>query len=223
MRILIVEDEREIRDLLQRSFVEERYAVDVARDGEEGVRLARNNSYDVIVLDNLLPKKNGIDVCRELRKAGLHIPILILSVQSETTTKIDLLNAGADDYLAKPFSFQELAARVRALMRRPAVVTGDELEIGALILNVQKHTVHAGSKELSLTRKEFMLLEYLMRNVGNPLSRMMIMEHVWDVTSDPFSNTIETHVTTLRRKLEKAGLRNLIQTIPGVGYRIVNP
>ena len=220
MRILIIEDDADIRSFLESSFHAEAYAVDTAVDGEEGVRMARASAYDVIVLDNLLPKMTGIEVCRTLRTDGISTPIVVVSVRSEIVTKIDLLDAGADDYLAKPFSFDELAARVRVLLRRPSATVGSVLRVDDLYLDIAKHRVWRGDKDIQLTRKEFMLLEYLMRNAGTALSRMMLMEHVWDLHADPFSNTIETHITTLRRKIESPEKPRLIRTIVGVGYII---
>lgn len=220
MRILVVEDSKEISDLLKTALKSEGFAVDVAEDGERGSFLARTNEYDVIVLDNVLPKKNGIEVCKEIREKGKTTPIIVLSIRSETTTKVDLLNAGADDYLIKPFSFEELFARIRALLRRPKRIEGEILKIGGLSLDTKRHVVRRNRKELYLTRKEFMLLEYLMKNRGIVLSRGMIMEHVWDMSADPFSNTIEAHILSLRRKVDADGKRKLIHTVPGRGYKI---
>ena len=220
MRTLIIEDDRQIRESLVKAFREECFATDSANDGEKGLYLARTNQYDVIVLDNVLPKMRGIEVCRQLRGSGIKTPILILSVRAETISKIDLLNAGADDYLVKPFSFEELFARIRALLRRPLTLQGDVLKHGDLVVNVAKHTVSRGKKPVTLTRKEFALLEYFLRNRGTVLTRAMIMEHVWDSTSDPFSNTIESHITSLRKKIEDPRGLRLITTVSGRGYKI---
>ncbi len=220
MRLLIVEDEKKISDFLRVGLEAESFAVDVADDGERGSYLARVNDYDAIILDNILPKKTGMEVCEEIRKNGFSTPILILSVKSETATKVDLLNAGADDYLIKPFSLQELLARLRALMRRPRQIKGDVLTIGDLILDTKKQSVGRAKREIYLTRKEFSLLEYLMRNPGTVLSRGMMMEHVWDMSADPFSNTIESHILSLRKKINGKGEKKLITTVPGRGYKI---
>ena len=220
MRVLVVEDEIDIRNSLKNSLQEVCFAVDTAEDGEAGSFLARTNEYDIIILDNILPKKTGYEVCKELRKEGITTPIIILSVRSETLTKVDLLNAGADDYLTKPYSFQELIARMHALLRRPKQFTGDVLALGDLTLDINKQLVERAGKEIRLTRKEFTLLAYLMRNCGNVLSRSMIMEHVWDMNSDPFSNTIETHILSLRRKIGCTKKHRIITTIPGRGYRV---
>lgn len=219
MRILIVEDEKKVRDVLKKGLEAECFSVDEATDGEKGLSLARINDYDLLILDNMLPKKTGMEICQELRASGKSLPILILSVKSETTTKVELLNAGADDYLIKPFSFAELLARVHALLRRPKQMAQEILVSLDLKLDSKQHIVTLGGEDVYLTRKEFMLLEYLMRNPGVVLSRAMLMEHVWDMNTDPFSNTIESHVLSLRRKIEQDGQPKFIQTIPGRGYR----
>lgn len=220
MRILVVEDEKKISDFLKTALEAEVFVVDVVDDGKKGSFLARTNDYDLIVLDNILPSQSGIEVCREIRASGKTMPILMLSVKSDTTTKIDLLNAGADDYLTKPFSFEELLARIRALLRRPKTIEGEVLKIDDLALDTKKHLVQRGGKEIYLTRKEFMLLEYLLKNQGIVLSRGMIMEHVWDMDTDPFSNTIESHILSLRKKINYKGKKKFIQTVPGRGYKI---
>ena len=220
MRLLIVEDNKEISDFLKRSLENECFAVDVASDGEKGYFLALTNDYDLIILDYILPKKDGRQVCEEIRKAGKTIPILVLSVRSEIPTKVDILNIGADDYLTKPYSFEELLARIKALLRRPRQIEREVLEIDDLILDTKRHLVKRCKKEIYLSRKQFMLLEYLMKNQGMVLSRGMIMEHVWDMEGDLFSNTIETHISTLRRKIESPRKRKLIYTVPGRGYKI---
>lgn len=218
MKILIIEDDKKIIDFLKASLEAEYFAVDVAHDGEKGLYLARTNEYDLIILDNNLPKKKGNEVCEMLRQEGKTTPILVLSVKTETHDKVELLNLGADDYLSKPFSFQELLARIRALLRRPQQIEGDVLSISDVTMDTKRLKVLHQDKEVLLTRKEFMLLELLMRNRGTVLSRSMILEHVWDINADPFSNTIESHIMSLRQKLDPQ--KKLIQTIPGRGYRI---
>lgn len=220
MRLLVIEDEKAISDFLKISLENEGFIVDFAEDGEKGSAMARGNDYDLIVLDNILPKKFGIQVCEEIRAAGQNVPILILSVKSATDTKVRLLNAGADDYLTKPFSLEELIARVRALLRRPTQTIGGLLKAGDLIMETNARRVFRGKNEIYLTKKEFALLEYLLRNLGTALSRGMIMEHVWDMEADPFSNTIESHIMSLRRKIDIKGKKSLVQTIPGIGYKI---
>lgn len=220
MRVLVVEDEKDIGHFLKVGLEAELFTVDIAEDGDRGLYLARTNDYDVLILDNILPKKMGIEICRELRILGKNMPIIVLSVKSDTTTKVELLNAGADDYLIKPFSFEELLARVRALMRRPQQLEDEVYEIDDLKLDTKRHTIKRGGKEVYLTRKEFMLLEYLLRNKGIVLSRGMILEHVWDMDTDPFSNTIESHILSLRKKIDSSGKRKLIHTVPGRGYKL---
>lgn len=220
MRILIVEDEKKIANILKKGLESECFIVDTAEDGEKGSFFARTNDYDLIILDNILPKKEGREVCQEIREAGKTTPIIMLSVKSETLTKVDLLNAGADDYLTKPFSLEELLARIRALLRRPKAIEDEVLQIDDLTLDTKRHLVKRGKKETYLTRKEFILLEYLMKNQGIVLSRGMIMEHVWDMNADPFSNTIESHILSLRRKVDFKGKKKLIQTVPSRGYKI---
>jgi len=219
MRILVVEDDPKINDFLKISLESEYFAVDTATNGQKGAFLGLRNDYDVIILDFMLPYRTGLEICTELRTQGVKTPIIGLSVKSETVNKVAFLNAGADDYLTKPFSFEELLARIRALLRRPKEIKSDIVEIGNLQLDSKRHTVKKDGKEVYLTKKEFLLLEYLMKNSGTVLSRGMILEHVWDMNADPFSNTIETHIMTLRRKLDSERDTRLIQTVPGIGYR----
>lgn len=216
----MIEDEEKISHFLRDSFEAEYFAVDIAEDGERGSFFARTNDYDIVVLDNMLPKKDGLQVCQEIRTAGKTMPILVVSVKTDAMDKVDLLNAGADDYLAKPFVLEELLARVRALMRRPSSIESDILSVEDVELDTKNGTVTRNGKEVNLTRKEFMLLQYLMRNEGIVLSRGMILEHVWDMSVDIFSNTIESHILSLRKKLEDMGKDRLIQTVSGRGYRI---
>lgn len=220
MRILIVEDEQEIRDFIKKRLKEECYAVDTAADGEEGLMMAQTNDYALIILDNVMPKMIGQEVCVQLRAAGKSMPILILSVKTETTTKINLLNAGADDYLTKPFSPDELLARVKALLRRPLPIKQEIIAIDDLEVDTNRHVVKRGNQEIYLTRKEYTLLVYMLHNQENLLSRSMLMEHVWDTNIDPFSNTIESHILSLRKKIDIEGKNKLIHTIPGRGYKM---
>lgn len=220
MRVLLIEDEQEIVDFLKPGLERAGFSVDAAADGERGSFLARTSSYDLLVIDLMLPKKSGDEVCRELRAQGLTAPILVLSAIADTRNKAELLNAGADDYLTKPFSFEELLARLRALLRRPRHLQGERLRAGDLTLDVAKHTVKRGGKAIHLTPKEFALLEYLMRSQGAVVSRNMILEHVWDMNADPFSNTIEAHILSLRKKIGDDQPSKIIQTVHGIGYRI---
>lgn len=220
MRILIIEDEPGITNFLKKSLETECFAVDTTNDGTAGLYSAKTNSYDLIILDYMLPEKNGAEVCFSIRQSGRTTPIIILSAQSNTDTKIELLNLGADDYLIKPFSFEELLARIHALLRRPNNVKEENIQVKDLKLDCRNHIAIRENKQIYLSRKEYMLLEYLMKNSGNVLSRGMIMEHVWDMTADPFSNTIESHILSLRKKVDIRGLPKLIKTVPGRGYKI---
>jgi DNA-binding response OmpR family regulator len=220
MRVLVIEDEKKIGAFLKAGLSEKCYSVDLAADGERGSFLARTTEYDLIILDNILPKKTGLEVCKDLRERGRTVPILMLSVKSDTATKVELLNAGADDYLIKPFSLDELLARANALLRRPAAMESDVMQIDDLKMDAVSFAVLRGGKRVYLTRKEFMLLAYLLRHRGTVVSRGMILEHVWDMDGDPFSNTIESHISSLRRKIDLPGRRKLIHTVPGRGYKV---
>ncbi len=221
MRILLIEDAPDIARLIVTCLEAECFVIDVATDGEKGSFLARTNYYDLVILDNMLPQKNGRQVCDEIRMAGKTMPILMLSVIAETKKKVEMLNAGADDYLTKPFSVQELVARVKALLRRPREARKEQYALGDIVLDGARHVVVKAGKEVYLTRKEFSLLEYLLQNVDIALSRSMIMEHVWDINADPFSNTIESHIMSVRKKIDPDG--RYIMTVPGIGYKIVSP
>ncbi|MDD5084063.1 MAG: response regulator transcription factor [Candidatus Moranbacteria bacterium] len=218
MRILVIEDDESIARFLTLSLEAECFVVDTTTDGEDGSYLARTNEYDVIILDNVLPKKSGREVCAEIRRQGITVPILMLSAVMESNAKVELLDTGADDYLTKPFSLDELLARVRALLRRPKHLLEDILRIDNLSMDVKRHIVTRNDAEIRLTRKEFILLEYLLRNQGVVLSRSSIMDHVWDMHADPFSNTIESHILSVRKKIDSAAEKKLIHTVSGRGY-----
>lgn len=218
MRILIIEDDDDISRLLVLSLEAEYFIVDTAFDGESGSFLGRTNEYDLVLLDNLLPKKNGLAVCQELRKQGKSMPILILSGVTDTSAKIDFLDAGADDYVTKPFVTRELIARIRALLRRPCSVLHTVLQVDNLTLDVDRHSVQRAGIEIQCTRKEFILLEYFMRNKGVVVSRAAIMNHVWDMYADPFSNTVEAHILSIRKKICLLCEKKLIHTVSGCGY-----
>lgn len=220
MRILLVEDEPTIAGFLKKRLEEKSFVVDHAEDGAAGSFLGRTNEYDLVLLDNMLPKKHGIDVLKDLRTRGRSMPVLMISVLGEVGMKVDLLNAGADDYLPKPFSFEELLARIGALLRRPVHVTKPVLEVADLTLNEATHEVKRAGQEIYLTRKEFALLRYLMRNATTVLSRGLLLEHVWNMDMDPFSNTVEAHIASLRRKVDAPFEPKLIKTVLGRGYRI---
>lgn len=220
MNILIVEDDKEALDFLKDSFRAEGFVVDTADDGEDGSYKARVNTYDIVILDIGLPRKDGRQIASELREGGKTMPILILSTSGEIEDKAELLNIGADDYMTKPFSFIELLARVRALLRRPEKIEGEVLHCDDVILDVRKHTVTRENKQIHLTPKEFLLLEYLLRNESRVLSRAEILEHVWDVNADLFTNTVETHIMNLRNKLRQKNKREIIHTVLGSGYKL---
>jgi DNA-binding response OmpR family regulator len=220
MKILIIDDDKNILNSLKRSLKSENFSVDTADNGEKGIYLANINNYDLIILDNNLPKGDGRFVCEQIRSSGKALPILVLSVKAEVESKVDLLNAGADDYMTKPFSFEELRTRIKTLLRRPKNLIDNVLKINDLILDTSNYSVLKNKKEIYLTRKEFALLKYLMQNKGKVLSKISIMEHIWDMNADSFSNTIETHILKIRRKIDKGKKNSIIKTIPGRGYRI---
>ena len=216
MRILVVEDEHKIANSIKRGFEQETWATDVAYDGEKGYDLASTEDYDVIVLDLMLPKMDGMEICRKLRGGEIHTPILMLTARGELGDKVEGLNSGADDYLVKPFAFEELLARVKALSRRPKETKNEILKTKDLTLNTNTFDVKRAGKIIELSRKEFALLEYLMRNAGKVVSKDNIIAHVWDYESDILPNTVEVFVGYLREKLGK----NVIKTIRGFGYKI---
>ncbi|HQQ07002.1 MAG TPA: response regulator transcription factor [Candidatus Omnitrophota bacterium] len=220
MRILLVEDEEKIASFVARGLKEARYVVDVAADGEKGLYMAEVNEYDLLILDIMLPGKDGISVCRELRSKKIDIPILMLSARDTTDDKVRGLNFGADDYLAKPFAFKELLARVQALLRRSAPVKGGILKIGDLELDQLTHKVSRGGKEIDLTSKEYALLEYMMLNAGKVITRTSISEHVWHENFDSFTNVIDVYMNYLRNKIDKGFKKPLIRTVRGSGYII---
>lgn len=218
MRILVVEDEHKIANSIKRGFEQEAWATDVAYDGEEGYDMASSEDYDVVVLDLMLPKMDGMEICRKLRAQGKHTPILMLTARGETNDKVEGLNSGADDYLVKPFAFEELLARVRALARRPLEVKSQRLKVKSLELDVNTFEVKKSGRVIELSRKEFALLEYLMRNVGKIVSKENIIAHVWDYESDILPNTVEVFVGYLRDKIGK----DMIKTVRGFGYKVEN-
>jgi len=218
MRILVVEDQKETAAALKQKLEAECYAVDVEHDGERGFYKARTNDYDLILLDKGLPGKSGGEICSDLREYNISTPILILSAAAEIDDKVGLFDCGADDYLTKPYVFRELAAHVKALLRRPAQTEGKELSVSGLSLDRATYSFTFRSKTKYLTPKEFMLLEYLMKNAGRVVSRGMMLEHVWDDSADQFSKSIEMHIMNLRKKIDPQNKDALIHTIPGRGY-----
>ncbi len=226
MKILVVEDEVKLNNGLKTALERKGYAVDSAFDGEEGERLAKWNEYDLIILDIMMPKRDGIEVCKNLREAGKKMPILMLTAKDTTEDKVTGLEIGADDYLGKPFSFDELVARVRSLLRRPPLTASDIYEWQDITLDTrsQKVIIKSGSagieKEIALTLREYSLLEYLLRNRGKVLTRDDLLEHVWDRNHDTLSNVVDVHMKNLRKKLPKK-YAELIETIRGKGFRII--
>ncbi|HCR35846.1 DNA-binding response regulator [Candidatus Woesebacteria bacterium GWC2_33_12] len=220
MRVLIIEDEERLNNILKKGFVEDGFAVDQAFDGEEGQFLAENEDYDLIVLDLMLPKIDGIEVCKNLRAKNIRTPILMLTARSTVEDKIKGLDSGADDYITKPFSFMEFRSRVHALIRRSHKNTSPILEIDNLKLNPLSHKVTRDGKIINLTPKEFAILELLMRNSGEVVTRTKIIEHVWDYNFEGMSNIVDVLVVTLRKKIDKEYKKKLIKTIHGVGYTI---
>jgi len=220
VKILVVEDEERVALFIQKGLREEGHAVDTASDGEDGGFLAEVNDYDLIVLDIMLPKKNGISVCRELRDRGVNTPVLMLTARDSVEDRVRGLDAGADDYLVKPFAFEELLARVRALLRRQSDSKTPILVIGDLELNPISRSVTRNGKGVRLTTKEYALLEYMLRNPNKVLSRTLIGEHVWDMNFDPESNVIDVYVSHLRAKVDKGHETSLIHTMRGQGYMI---
>ena len=220
MRILIIEDEHRLSNVVKKGLVEEGFAVDQAFDGEEGLYLAESESYDLIILDLMLPKIDGIEVCRQLRKKKIRTPILMLTAKTTTEDKVVGLDSGADDYLTKPFAFTELKARIQALLRRSHNQVDPVCKIADLEVDPIKHTVKRAGKNIILTPKEFAILEYLARHKHQVVTRTQITEHVWDYSFDALSNVVDVFITTLRRKINTGFKNKLIQTIHGVGYKM---
>jgi two-component system copper resistance phosphate regulon response regulator CusR len=223
VRILLVEDDRQLRESISRGLREASYAVDDAPDGGKAVFLAAVNEYDAIILDVVLPVRDGIDVCREIRRKGVHAPVLMLTARDTVDDKIKGLDAGADDYLTKPFDFGELLARLRALVRRRGDVLPDELAVADLVVDTRRHSARRGRRDIALTAKEYALLEHLVRNAGRIVTRSEINAHVWDDNHDPFSNLIDVYVSRLRRKVDGGERVALISTRRGVGYMLAAP
>jgi len=218
MRILLVEDELRIASFIERGLKEQHYIVDTVNNGIEGAMLAEINPYDMLVLDVVLPGKDGISVCRELREKNINVPILMLSGKCSVKDKVGGLDAGADDYLAKPFAFEEFLARVRALLRKNQQNKTGRLKIDDLELDQMKHKVKRADKEIALANKEYALLEYLMLNADKVVTRTMIAEHVWNEDFDTFSNIYDVYIHRLRSKIDKNSSTKLIHSIRGVGY-----
>lgn len=220
MRILVVEDEEKVSRFVARGLEAERFAVDKAADGVSGLELATLYEYDLIILDLLLPGLSGTEMLRRLREVNAHVPVLVLTARDAIGDKVENFEAGADDYLTKPFAFAELLARVKALLRRGAVNRSNVIRVADLELDRRSQTVRRGGKRIELTAKEYSLLEYLMANAGRVLSRTMIIEHVWDQSFDSVTNIVDVYVRHLRNKVDDPFERKLIRTVRGVGYSI---
>jgi two-component system OmpR family response regulator len=221
MRLLIVEDDREAAEYLKKALREAGHMAELAKDGEEGLALALDGDFDVLVVDRMLPKRDGLSVISELRARGRKTPVLILSALGQVDDRVTGLRAGGDDYLAKPYAFSELLARVEALSRRTTAQSGDTLyRVGDLELDRLSHRVTRGGKEIPLQPREFRLLEYLMRHAGQVVTRTMLLENVWDYHFDPQTNVIDVHVSRLRAKIDKGFDRALLHTVRGAGYMV---
>jgi DNA-binding response OmpR family regulator len=223
MRILVVEDEKKLAEIIKRGLIEEGYSVDNALDGIEAEDLAMSVPYDVILLDLILPKKDGIEVCLNLRQKNIKAKILMLTARDSLGDKVKGLDSGADDYLIKPFDFEELCARIRALLRREENILPPKLQAGALMMDTSTREVWKGQKRIDLTPKEYAMLEYLMRHPNIVITRIMFEQHVWSLELDSGSNLVDVFIRKLRRKIDEEGKESLIQTVKGAGYRMVRP
>lgn len=222
MRILLIEDEKRLSHFVKKGLTENGFAVDQAFDGEEGLYLAEHETYDVVVLDVMLPKMSGVEVCKKLRLLKKETPILMLTAKSELEDKLEGLDSGADDYLTKPFEFAELKARINALLRRSYHQVSNNLTIDNLDVDPSKHTVFRNKKPLKLTPKEFSILEQLLRQKHEVVTRTQIIEHVWDYNFDSLSNVVDVFIGTLRKKIDGGEKIKLIHTLHGVGYMITD-
>jgi DNA-binding response OmpR family regulator len=218
MRILLVEDDAGVRRFVVKGLREQAYAVDTASTGEEALYQAEINTYDLVILDVMIPAPDGFEVCRRMREAGGRMPILMLTARDAVEDRVSGLDRGADDYLTKPFEFRELLARLRALLRRSSELRPPKLRVGDLVLDTAGQSAMRAGRTIALTHKEYALLEYLVRNAGRVVSRADIAEHVWDETFDPFSNLIEVYINRLRRKIDPDGKAELLETRRGAGY-----
>jgi len=218
MRILVVEDDKKVAGFIKKGLEEETYAADVAYDGEDGLHLGSEGQYDLVILDIMLPKIDGLEILSQLRDQGRDTPILLLTAKDAVDDRVTGLNKGADDYLTKPFAFSELLARVRVLLRRGKAEVKTTLQISDLTLDLVSHNVNRGGDEIELTGKEYSLLEYFMRNQEKVLTRTMIAEHVWDYNFDTFTNVIDVYINHLRKKIDKGRESKLLHTLRGVGY-----
>ena len=222
MRILVVEDEHRIAQTIKKGLEQERYSVDVAYTGSTGLEFATTEEYDLLILDLMLPEMDGLSICKEVRSQHIHTPILILTAKSQIEDKVNGLDTGADDYLTKPFSFEELLARIRALTRRPKVTIDAVLTVGNLVMKPQKYSVERAGQEIKLSSKEFSLLEYFMRNSNKILTKQQLIDHVWNYDADILPNTIEVYMRNLRNKVDQpfAKHKPLLHTVRGFGYKL---
>src|ERR1700757_4157043 len=218
MRLLLVEDDARIARFVAKGLREQAYAVDVTANGDDALYEAAINTYDLVILDVMIPGRNGFEVCRELRRAGQRMPILMLTARDAVEDRVSGLDHGADDYLTKPFEFRELLARLRALLRRSGELRPEKITIADLVLDTAAQTAKRAGRQIILTAKEYALLEYMARNAGRVVRRAEIAEHVWDETFDPFSNLIEVYINRLRRKVDEDSTKPLLHTRRGVGY-----
>jgi DNA-binding response OmpR family regulator len=220
MRILVIEDEKKVAEFVARGLRAERFAVDISHDGESGLGMAKTCDYDLIILDLMLPELGGSEVLKRIRQHGSQMPILVLTARADTADKVANFEAGADDYLTKPFAFEELLVRVKALFRRGGADRSDVLRVGDLEIGRASQQVRCGGKRIELTSKEYSLLEYLAANAGRVLSRTMIMEHVWDESFEGLTNIVDVYVRHLRNKMDAMHSGKLIRTVRGVGYSL---
>lgn len=220
MKLLVIEDEKKIANLLQKGFREQGYEVEISANGEDGLERASSNPYDAIVIDIMLPGRDGLSVLRSLRERKVTTPVMIVTARGEVSERVEGLNLGADDYIAKPFSMDEVIARIRALIRR---VTGETIslyKVGDLVMNLVKREVLRGSRRVDLTSREFRLLEHLMRSPGQVVTRTQIIQRVWEYHFDPGTNLVDVYIQRLRRKVDDGEESKLIQTVRGIGYCI---
>ena len=221
MKVLLVEDEPKVAGAIKRGLHQERHVVELCYNGSDGLAAALGSEYDIIILDRMLPGIEGLEICRKIRAAKIKTPIIVLTAKGQIRDRIEGLDAGADDYLTKPFSFEELLARIRALLRRPHEINSDILRVDDLLLNARLFEVSRAGRTVELSRTEFRLLEYLMRNAGIILNKEKIIDHVWDFDADILPNTVEAYVGYLRRKIDKPfKSKPLIKTVRGFGYKI---
>jgi len=223
MRVLIIEDEDQLAKALQKGLEYNLYVVDISPDGEDGYMKTKTNDYDLIILDLNLPRMDGIDICKNLRNEGHNMPIIMLTARRGTDEKVVGLDAGADDYLTKPFELKELLARMRALLRRGKEEKTETLNVGSLKMNPKTYEVERDGDTLTLRKKEYMILEYLMRNPGRAVSKTELLEHAWDTNAEYWGNVVEAQIKNLRKQVDKNYKFKMIKTVPGIGYKLVAP